>query len=312
MNKYTFIEGFPAKPYKSVFERFLFNEDRHRRSQSEKNWNTFSFIDEHVGQIVAQIHFCIVDGIALSPCNAPFGSIEFAEELDPESFALFLNEVEKRLKAIGVKKFVIKDTPHQYRPHQSTLLSVLLLNHGFTIRGHEINSAIVVDTVDWENKIPQAKLRNLKRCRKEKLEFRCLGIERLSEIYQFIESCRRERGVTLSMSQAQLRQTIDYCKDDFILFGVYQQDELVAASISVRVNERIVYNFYPAHAKKTDSLSPLVFLIDNEYQYCRERNIGLIDLGTSMLSGEINFSLLNFKTQLDGKPSLKLTFEKDI
>jgi hypothetical protein len=56
----------------------------------------------------------------------------------------------------------------------------------------------------------------------------------------------------------------------------------------------------------------LVFLIDNEYQYCRERNIGLIDLGTSMLSGEINFSLLNFKTQLDGKPSLKLTFEKDI
>src|SRR5689334_3860615 len=105
-----------------VFERFLFNETRHRLSQSEGNWRTFSLVNEQARQIVAQIHFCVSSSIASSPSRAPFGSVDFSSLLTPEALSFFLLEIEQKLKSIGVKKIVIKDTAHQYRPQQSALL----------------------------------------------------------------------------------------------------------------------------------------------------------------------------------------------
>jgi hypothetical protein len=94
------------------------------------------------------------------------------------------------------------------------------------------------------------------------------------------------------------------------LFGVYHGQELAAASISIRVSKRIVYNFYSAHPRKFDFLSPVVMLIKGMYGWSQKHHIELIDLGTSTLAGQPNFSLLDFKLRLSGRPATKLTFEK--
>ena len=311
MSKYTFLEGSVSANFKIAFERFLFNEERHRYSQSVNNWNTLSLINEQAGQVVAQIHFNISDEIASSPCKAPFGSIQFSD-VEPEVLLIFLNEAEQKLKSIGVRKIVIKDTAQQYRPQQSTLLSVLLLNSGFEIINAEINSAIAVDEMNFEEMISHAEVKRLKRSRQEKLEFRILSTKMLDEIYSFILSCRKERGMSLSLTLPQLKSIIESCPDDFLLFGIFQGGKLIAASISVKVNKRILYDFYHAHPKSFDQLSPVVALVDGIYGYCQQNKFELLDLGTSAVDRQINFSLLNFKTQLGGQLSLKLTFEKDL
>jgi hypothetical protein len=114
------------------------------------------------------------------------------------------------------------------------------------------------------------------------------------------------------MTLPQLKHTIQNGKNDFFLFGIFQGNEMIAASISVKVSHRILYDFYHAHPKLVDSLSPVVALMEGMYTYCIQQEFKLLDLGTSAVDKQINFSLLNFKTQLGGKPSLKLTFEKDL
>ncbi|HEV8512825.1 MAG TPA: hypothetical protein VGQ59_06095 [Cyclobacteriaceae bacterium] len=312
MSKYTFQEGSYDSRFKVVFERFLFNETRHRLSQSKDNRITFSLLNEQAEQVVAQIHFCVANLIASSPCRAPFGSVEFSSSLPPEALSSFLKETEQKLKSHGVNKIVIKDPAHQYRPEQSALLNTMFLNLGFITTSAEINSAIEVNETTFEDKISHAEVKRLKRCRQEELEFRVLSMEMLDKVYFFINECREERGMALSMTLPQLKSTIQNCQNDFFLFGIFQKNQLMAASISVRVNERILYDFYHAHPKSFDQLSPVVSLVDGMYGYCQRNKFELLDLGTSAIDGKVNFSLLNFKTQLGCKSSMKLTFEKDI
>ena len=312
MSKYIFHEGHPAENFKTSFERFLFNEERHRLSQSANGWNTFSLIDEGGQKIVAQIHFCIEDGIALSPLNAPFGSIEFAETLSAETLCEFLIDIENNLKKKGAKRILIKDMPHLFRPSHAAILTVLFFDLNFKVIKSEINSSIIVDEVLWKNKISEPEFKRLKRCEKENLSFQEIRLLELEKVYRFIEECRRERGAELSMTYTSLKRTAEMCPNDFLLFGVFRKNKLIASSISVRVSGTVLYNFYHAHQKSSDNLSPIVFLLDNQYLYCRQNGYRFLDLGTSSLGNKTNFSLLNFKTQVGCVPSMKLTFEKEL
>jgi hypothetical protein len=97
-----------------------------------------------------------------------------------------------------------------------------------------------------------------------------------------------------------------------VLFGVFQDDKVVAASIAIRVTTQVLYNFYCDHDNQYDAVSPVVFLIEGIYQYCASQKIPLLDLGTSAVAGKPNFGLLEFKMRLHGQPTAKLTFQKNI
>jgi CelD/BcsL family acetyltransferase involved in cellulose biosynthesis len=114
------------------------------------------------------------------------------------------------------------------------------------------------------------------------------------------------------MTLAELMNVIRVYPDRIILFGAYDRQDLAAASISIRVSKRIVYNFYSAHPRKYDFLSPVVMLMQGMYGWSQKHDVGLIDLGTSFLDGQPNYGLLDFKLRLSGIPSTKLTFEKDL
>jgi hypothetical protein len=312
LSKYTFHEGQPAANFKPSFERYLFNEERHLISQSVKGWKTYSLIDESTQTQVAQINFHITDGIASSPHRAPFGSIEFSQSLSADALLGFINECENKLKKKKVKKIIIKDAPQIYRPHEAATLSVLLLSLKYEISSNEICSSIKVDEVPWENKISKDELYHFKRCQREGLTFRQLETTKVVEVYRFIEHCRKERGMSLSMTLDQLVKTVRSCPKDFLLFAVFQNEEMVAASIVLKINDRILYDFYYGHSKASNNLSPVVFLLDGQYTFGKLNGFQILDLGTSMLNDKVNFSLLNFKSQVGGVPSMKLTFEKEL
>lgn len=312
MGTYTFCEGQLSLDLQPAFERFLFNEERHLVSQSQSGWSTFSLVDYSAKKIIAQVHFHIEGRIASSPLQASFGSVEFSEIVSAETLFEFISAVDFKLKEKGVRKIIIKDAPQIYRPQQSAILAAILADLDFRISKSEINSALVIDDSVLGNKIDDAERRRLKRCEEEHLMFQLLGRSELRKIYEFINHCRKERGTTLSMTFEALERTVKKCPNDFLLFGVFAEAELIAAVVSVRVTKSIIYNFYPAHRKSADRLSPMVFLLDNLYRFCVQNEVKILDLGTSFLNGGTNFSLLNFKTNVGGIPSLKLTFEKEI
>ena len=100
--------------------------------------------------------------------------------------------------------------------------------------------------------------------------------------------------------------------DRYLFFGLFLGQDLAAAAITVRVNQRILYDYAHSHDREFDNLSPVISLIDGIYGYCHDNEIGILDLGTSALEGQPDFDLLYFKRSLGARTTLKLTFEKSL
>ena len=101
----------------------------------------------------------------------------------------------------------------------------------------------------------------------------------------------------------------------FLVFGVFMDDYMLAATVLVKVNETSVYHFMPAsmvefqHYRK---YSPMVFLVNGLYGWCRQNQINLLDLGTSYVDKKLKASLVQFKEHIGGEPSMAYSWKKHL
>ncbi len=260
---------------------------------------------------MAQVAFHIIDHVARSPLRAPFGSLLFSEKLAPQALYEFVQQVERLLSKAGVAIISLTEPPLSYRK-SGELLHTILINQGFRISNAELSSGIRIDRLAFEEKIEIWEKRKLKQAKLKGLTFKLLLLSDLAEVYHLILKCREQRAHALSMTLPELEATVKEFKNEFVLSGAFLHKELVAASIAIRVHRDILYNFYSGHLKKHDAISPMVTLLGGLYRYCEHQKIHLLDLGTSALHGQPNFSLLEFKLRLGAVPSIKLTFEKQL
>jgi len=222
----------------------------------------------------------------------------------------FLQFVESRLKSRGAHHIRIKHYPSDYNSAESALIHTFLINLGYHVTDAEIGAIITVTDNTLETTLDTWECRKLRQAAAAGLQYRELQRSDLKVIYEFIHACRQQKGYALSMTLPEILDAARTFEKEFIPFGIFQQDQLAAASIAIRVNSNVLYNFYTAHDPGFDALSPVVFLIDRLYGYCRQHNIALLDLGTSAINSKPNFGLLDFKLRLGARPTTKFTFEK--
>ena len=114
------------------------------------------------------------------------------------------------------------------------------------------------------------------------------------------------------MSLQALQKVSQEFPGHFLLSVVKDGEKIVAANISIRVNSKVLYNFYHDHVNEYDAISPVVILNEGLYEYCQCEGLQLLDLGTSTRDGKVNESLLEFKIRLGAQTSRKLTFVKSL
>lgn len=307
-----FIEGSLPPGFRCDFDPYLFNVPENLTIQSLEGWHTFYALRNEKKVARCRVHFHVHGDVAKSPYKNPFGSFEISDSFDPKEFFEFIRWTETKLQEKGVKRIEIKSYPHLYHPGRSAILTTFLFNHGYTVKDAELSACIKVNAHSLYQVMTSWEKRKSGQIKKTNLRFTQIPSQKLKEVHEFISSCREERKQTLSMSYAQLKSVCDIFSDKFCLFGVYDSNALAAASISIMINKTILYNFYSAHARQYDALSPVVKLMEGIYGYCQSEKIELIDLGTSSLHGKPNFSLLDFKLHLGATPTQKLTFEKTL
>jgi hypothetical protein len=306
----NFIEGPLPEGYRCDFDSYLFNSPRNLTIQSLDGWHSFHALRAEKRTARARVHFHLEGKIALSPFKNPFGSYEFSNTIEPKELFDFMKWVEVKLVEKGAKKIEIKTYPALYDTSSSAILITFLINLGYKIKNAELSACIEVNPTSLYQLMSSYEKRKAGQIRKTNLRFATIPVNKVKEVFDFISSCREERKQTLSMTYGQMKTVCDHFPDKFCLFGVYDNSALAAASISMLVNNSILYNFYSAHAKQYDSLSPVVRLMEGIYEFCQTEKIRLIDLGTSALQGRPNFTLLDFKLNLGATPTQKLTFEK--
>ena len=309
MEDFIFYEGIAPPDFTIDYEISLYNLPIHRFIQSPSDWISYYILEKKKKIIIGEVHFHLADFVASSPCRSPFGSIDCSADIQPIVLYKFLEFIESALRKQGVKKIVIKNPPQIYHPYLLALLETFLINQHYHISNAEVSAVFTVDesfhelSKDWER-------RKRKQSREESLTFREHTPDQLEELCRFILECRQQKGYLSSMSFPEIQKTVNAFPQRFLLTGVYKQDKMVAASISIQSTWNILYHFYSDHAAPDDLSNPTIFLIGKLYQYALDNKIALLDLGTSALAGQPNFGLLNFKLRLGAKPTPKLTFEK--
>lgn len=312
MEDYHFHEGQLPSGYRYNFEQSLFSSEAYRFLQRGSDWISFYILNDKDFLVEGQIHFYKKDSVGKSGIQSPFGGIECSDRLNSKTLFHFVEFFSNKLKEHRCSSLIIIDRPLLYSPGLRALNSIFLQNLGFNIATAEVSSIIEITAKPFAEIIHPRKKRKLAQSSAAKLEFRVLSHDCIEEVYHFIESHRKEKKYTLSITRKHLIDSVEKLRDRYQLFGVFDTGKLVAASVTVRVTDKILYHFISDHVRKIDQARPSLILMEGIYNYCQQNNITMFDLGTSAINGLPNFKLIKFKTELGGQPTPKLTFTKQL
>lgn len=310
-NRYFFSVSSEGLLQEFAFDPFLFLQPTHLQTQSEDALLLFQLLDRKTDKIVAHLPvFLDENGKAYSPGKAPFGSVQLTVQLPETILADFLMLVKRYLLEVkNCRIMQIKSYPFAYAPASSAKLTDLLLKQNFSVTHSEINHHITVEDNSLEVKLHPSARRRLQKCRKNGFVFQEENAKALPEIWSFINACRLERHHEPPLAFEKLMDLFQKFPQHFRIFSVREQNKLAAATIAVRINNQILYNFYPASPILYNTFSPVILLNEGLYEICKQEGIEILDLGTSNLPSGPNFPLITFKKHLGGEPTLKLIFE---
>lgn len=310
MTAYSFQEGIP-NGFEFDFDSGIFHDPKHLHLQAVSGWHTYVMLKNAERLVVALLHVHIEKEVAVSPLRSPYSSILISKSLSYDSVSRFVDFIEAKLKEQRVKKIVFKNPPEIYQPEGSKCLKEVFTSVGYECHA-ETSAVIQVTKKNFESGLHYSEQKRLRKCKEAKFVFKQLEWQNLPEVYQFLKTCREQKGYILSMSFDELKKVTDVFPDVFLLTAVMDNERLVAANISIQVSSTVLYNFYHDHEAFYDGFSPVVFLNESLYMLCQQRNLKLLDLGTSQVDGKLNESLLNFKLKLGAQPSNKFTFVKNL
>jgi len=309
LEQFTFHATEPNEKESFDFERSLFHHRDHLSLQKKSGWRWYYARHIKRDHVVMSLFLNIDNGVARSAVRSPYGTIECTENLPAEALYDFLKYVEQHLQLNGVTRVMLKTPPFHYPVGSNGLLQPYLLNLGYRIADAEVG-AVRFTTNPFAAGLNKYGQQVLRKSMKQNLQVKFLSPDQVDSVYEFIHSCHQLKEYALSMSLADLKDTIACFPDRYLLTGVFDDEELIAASMAVRVRSDVLFNFYADHAAKYDALSPMTVLIHHLYSYCQTNRIHLLDLGTSAANNQPNFGLLNFKIRIGALLSPKLTFEK--
>jgi len=104
---------------------------------------------------------------------------------------------------------------------------------------------------------------------------------------------------------------INIFPEKFKIFGVFNNQTILASAICIKINSKILYVFYWGDTDGQKFYSPITFLSYEIVNYCRNNDIEILDLGTSTKDSKYNLGLINFKKGIGAKSCKKIKLKKD-
>lgn len=310
--KYEFLCNAFLQDLVKNFESNIYNSEPFLNLQPVKDRLSYYIIRKGTNVAEGQIHFLIADNTAFSLLKSPFGSFELNQALPFKILFDFWEHIESDLSNRGIEKVVIKSSPDFYSPTVFSQITILLLNYGFNILTSEINHYLEVTGESLYPHLKKMKRTRLNRCLKGGFTFHEELAEEAGAVFEFILRCRKEKGYAFSMTVDELLRTMKALPEIVKVFTIKDKENVIAATVTVIVNQRVMYNFALANITGYETYSPAVMLLDKLYRYCFHNKMEILDLGTSAINSRPNFSLAEFKESIGGKAGIKLTFNKVI
>lgn len=313
MNTFDFLVDELPFGYAFNFDNYLFNKLKHINTQGIEDRADFFIINNIKKRIEGKIHFLFKDGVAYSPYKSLFGSFEFNPRIHPNLILEFWNFIELNLKSRDIEQVSITNFAECYSPKKAAIIKNSMEKSGFAISLKAVNHHIEIQDEPLEKRMHSMELRRLEKCQNQGFIFNEDAPEKIDEIYEYLQKCRDEQGLELSITQEKLLEYQELFLQNYVLFSVRRDDEILAATLAIKVHRKIMYSFLPGSLRKYKKFSPTVMLNHGLYSYCQNHQMELLDLGISTeKSGEDQKSLIAFKQRMGGQKSYKYFFEKEL
>ena len=245
-----------------------------------------------------------------SPVNGSYGGFEFTNNVYFDTKERFINLVLNDLNERGYESINITLPPDIYDiENNSHQLSILLRNQ-FSIKNIEINQFIDLPIYDIKKNVKPKKRQSINNCKRKNLSFEILEDKDFEVAYQIILENRNRKKYEISMSWDELKNMIDIFPDKFLNFGIFNDKEIIAAAICIKISDDILYVFYWGESNEYKKLSPISYLSYKITEFCKSNKIKTLDLGTSSLNSKPNIGLMNFKKSIGAVSCLKYKLEK--
>lgn len=295
--------------YKERYQPFIYNSTSFLETNSQLPQKHFYWVSEQSKQAYAHIAFNFESDTVYSPFKAPFGGIEVSSSLNEVELLDFLSNVENTLQNMQIDQVNIHQCPESYQ--KNDLAVRVLEQRGYTMTKERVYHGIPINGVQLKERMTSMQQRRLRKCENAGFEFRKIPESDMAEVFKQIHHWRELNQKPLSLSWADLENSRNKNPHTYSCFGVYDQ-HLIAATIVVKVNDQVLYHFFPASDRQYNQYSPMVMLVNGIYEWGQTHNFKLLDLGTSYIQKEVNQSLASFKERLGGRKSLALSWRKTL
>lgn len=295
--------------YRKLYSPFLYNLPDFLEANNSLPQLHFYLLDKLDKTVLGHIAFSREEEEVLSPYKAPFGGFELAGTLAGEAVTFFLAEVLRKLKELSIRFVRLKLPPPCYSSGV-TLMAESLLDLGFEARRKLEHHVLSVTEEELTLQMATMEQRKLKKARKAGLTFSFEEPNKHDQVFDFIRTHREARGHQLSLGWQALKEMKEQLPDHYLFATVCMQERIVAAAIMVRASASVLYYFFPVHDQAFNHLSPMVFLLNEMYNWAQQQGLAYIDLGTSYIDGKPNSSLIKFKEHMGGKPQESSVFRK--
>lgn len=294
-----------------AFPPFLYLTSGHLMTQTTDIVHAFRLVRRDGPHAIALFQCVEKPGnIWESPANAPFGGIQCDVGCRESELTFFLECIKDWVNLRSGKRLLIKTAPSCYNPILNSLLHIAYLNTGFIAIQANLNSFISINSADFNSHIRLAEKRRLKKA--ANAGFKAGLANELSSIvvFEFLEKCRAKKGYRMSLTWTQMNILRQRFPENYLVFTVMDGAKIIALTLTVRVSDRILYNFLCADLQEYRIYSPVVKLMECVYQYCQQEKIEILDLGISLdQDGNYKPSLSRFKRNIGGQDCTKLTYE---
>ncbi|MCX8491644.1 MAG: GNAT family N-acetyltransferase [Cyclobacteriaceae bacterium] len=262
------------------------------------------------GEGGVSICFTKIDRHLVSSARSPFGSFIIPEDvIDKSSLKALIEVVLLEAESLAIESIEIKCFPEVYAPQKAKAVCDVLFAVGFRLKYKEITQLLLIDQALNLN---ADRRRKIKQCTEHQFSFRELATASLPEAYNLFLQSRRNKGYPLTMTLQDFFDEFTKFPLRYKLYGVWDGDQLIAASVVVIINDEILYYFFSGDNLAYRNSSPTSYLVYHLYQLARRMNYKFIDLGISTDRGILNNGLYYFKKSFGAIDSFKLIFEKSL
>ena len=209
MNTFEFLVDRLPFGYAFNFNNYLFNKIKHINTQGIKTRADYFIINNIKKRIEGKIHFLLQGGVAYSPFKSLFGSFEFNPRIHPNLIYDFWNFIEDDLRARAISLVKITNFAECYSPKKSNIIKNALEKAGFSITLKAVNHHIEILGNSLESRMHLMEQRRLEKCRSKGFVFFEEPAEKAIEIYNYLDRCRKEQGLEISIPKEKLSEYLE-------------------------------------------------------------------------------------------------------